>query len=93
MGAAEVLEVLYVAVHLSGSVWSCLPPPTLPSPIPLASEKLIGGAEAIHPRSQYRSAQLKFPETASCVVGQEPVLRRIEWGGGQKAAAVLKQSG
>lgn len=28
MGAVEVLEVVYVAVHLSDSVWSCLPCPT-----------------------------------------------------------------
>lgn len=52
MGAAEVLEVLCVAVHHSGLVWSCLSPPALPIPIPLASDKLIGGAEAIHPKSQ-----------------------------------------
>lgn len=55
----------------SGLVQSCLPPPTLPSPIPLASGKLTGEAEAIHPKSKELAAQLKFPETASCVVQQK----------------------
>lgn len=47
MGAGEVLEVLYVAVPLSGLVWSCLP-----FPVPLSSDKLFGGAETICPKSQ-----------------------------------------
>lgn len=71
MGAAEVLEVLYVTVHFFwfGPVLSA--PSHSPLTHPLASGKLTGGAEAINPKSKELAAQLKFPETASCVVQQK----------------------
>lgn len=44
MGAAEVLEVLCVAVYLSRLILLCLASPTIPFPITLASDKLNWGS-------------------------------------------------